>query len=54
MNSPSPQIGFDRFIQLDWAETALRIRAGKATLDDLNEVLDSSHAGPAAKNCFSS
>jgi hypothetical protein len=49
MNSPSPQIGFDRFIQLDWAETALRIRAGKATLDDLNEVLDSSHAGLAAK-----
>ena len=49
MNSPSPQIGFDRFIQLDWAATALRIRAGKAALDDLNEVLDLSHAGPAAK-----
>lgn len=49
MNSPSPQIGFDRFIQLDWAATALRIRAGKAAPDDLNELLDSSHAGPAAK-----
>lgn len=49
MNSPSPQIGFDRFIELDWAATALRIRAGVATIKDLMEVLDSSHAGPAAK-----
>ena len=49
MNSSSPQIGFDRFIQLDWATTALRIRAGVATIEDLMEVLDSSHAGPAAK-----
>lgn len=49
MSSPSPQIGFDRFIQLDWAATALRIRAGRAALDDLNVELDSSHAGPAAK-----
>lgn len=49
MNSPSPQIGFDRFIQLEWAATALRIRAGVSTLDDLIKLLDSSHAGPAAK-----
>lgn len=49
MNSSSPQIGFDRFIQLDWAAIALRIRAGRATLDDLDTVLESSHAGPAAK-----
>lgn len=49
MNSPSPQIGFDRFIQLDWAAIALRVRAGMATLDDLLELLDSSHAGLAAK-----
>jgi len=49
MNSPSPQIGFDRFIQLDWAATALRIRAGVAQLDDLTELLDSAHSGPAAK-----
>jgi hypothetical protein len=49
MSSPSPQIGFDRFIQLDWAATALRIRAGTATPDELMELLDSSHAGPAAK-----
>lgn len=49
MNSPSPQIGFDRFIQLDWAEIALRIRAGNASIDNLCEVLESSHAGLAAK-----
>jgi hypothetical protein len=49
MNSPSPQIGFDRFIQLDWAAAALRVKAGVATLDDLIELLDSSHAGPAAR-----
>ncbi|KQY13168.1 hypothetical protein [Rhizobium sp. Root482] len=49
MSSPSPQIGFDRFIQLDWAVTALRIRAGVATIEALTEVLESSHAGPAAR-----
>ena len=49
MSSPSPQIGFDRFIHLDWAATAHRIRAGIATLDDLEAMLDASHAGIAAK-----
>jgi len=49
MNTPSPKIGFDRFIHLDWAATALRIRASEATSEDLMEVLGSSHAGPAAK-----
>lgn len=49
MNSRSPQIGFDRFIQLNWATIALCIRTGVATIEDLMEVLDSSHAGPAAK-----
>ena len=49
MNSPSPQIGFDRFIQLDWAAAALRVRLGTATIEDLSEFLDASHSGPAAK-----
>ena len=49
MSSSSPQIGFDRFIQLDWALMALRIRTGMADLDDLGQVLDSSHTGPEAK-----
>lgn len=49
MSSRPPQIGFDRYIQLDWAATALRIRAGMATFEDLREVLDTSHTGAAAK-----
>jgi len=49
MNSLAPQIGFDRFIQLDWAAAALRVRAGVSTLDDLADLVDSSHIGPAAK-----
>lgn len=49
MNSPAPQIGFDRFIQLDWATAALRVRAGVSSLDDLTELLDLSHSGHAAK-----
>jgi len=49
MNSPSPQIGFDRFIQLDWAAAALRVRLGTATIQDLSDLLDASHSGPAAK-----
>ena len=39
MNTSAPQIGFDRFIQLDWAAAALRVRAGTAGLDDLNALL---------------
>lgn len=49
MSLPAPQIGFDRFIQLDWAAAALRVRAGVCTLDDLANLLGSSHSGPAAK-----
>ena len=48
MNSPVPQIGFDRFIQLDWATAALRVRAGVAMLDDLLDLLNASKSGPAA------
>jgi hypothetical protein len=36
----APQIGFDRFIQLDWVAAALKVRAGVASLDELNELLD--------------
>lgn len=49
MNSARPQIGFDRFIQLDWAATALRVRAGVSSLDDLTDLIDATHSGPAAK-----
>jgi hypothetical protein len=49
MNSPSPQIGFDRFIQLGWAAAALRVRWGTAAIEDLSQLLDASHSGPEAK-----
>jgi hypothetical protein len=49
MNPAVPQIGFDRFIQLDWATEALRLRAGISTLDDLSNLIDSTHSGSAAK-----
>jgi len=35
-NPAIPQIGFDRFIWLDWAMTALNVRAGNASLDELD------------------
>ena len=49
MNATCSQIGFDRFIRLDWAAAALRVRAGISSLDVLTDLLDSSHYGPAAK-----
>lgn len=48
MNSTAPQIGFDRFIQLDWAAAALKVRAGTASLDELNELLDAAGLGAEA------
>lgn len=49
MNTSAPKIGFDRFIQLDWAAAALNVRAGAAGLDDLNELLDAAGLGAEAK-----
>lgn len=45
----APQIGFDRFIQLDWVAAALKVRAGVASLDELNELLDAAGLGREAK-----
>jgi hypothetical protein len=45
----APQIGFDRFIQLDWVATALRVRAGMADFDELNELLAAAGLGKEAK-----
>ncbi len=44
-----PQIGFDRFIQLDWVEAALRIRAGTGSLDELSALLDAASLGHEAR-----
>lgn len=48
MNSSAPKIGFDRFIQLDWVATVLKVRDGTATLEELNELLKSSGLGKEA------
>lgn len=49
MISLPPKIGFDRFIELRWADTAIRIRAGLASMDELSDILDASHRGEEAK-----
>lgn len=49
MHSTAPKIGFDRFIQLEWATAALKVRAGAASLDELNELLDAAGLGVAAR-----
>lgn len=49
MNSTAPQIGFDRFIQIDWVAAALKVRAGIASLDELNELLDAAGLSVAAR-----
>ncbi|MGD9729528.1 MAG: hypothetical protein AB7V39_24565 [Nitrospiraceae bacterium] len=42
-------MGFDRFIPLEWAAAALRVRAGLGTQDDFNAVLDAAGLGVAAR-----
>lgn len=49
MSPAAPQIGFDRFIQLDWAAAALRVRAGISDMQQLTELLDATHSGAVAK-----
>jgi hypothetical protein len=49
MNSTAPQIGFDRFIQIDWVAAALKVRAGISSLDELNELLDAAGLSVAAR-----
>ena len=44
-----PQIGFDRFIQLDWVALALRVRAGTAGLDELTAQLAAAGLGKEAQ-----
>ena len=48
-SSDRPQIGFDRFIQLDWAEAAFRMRAGISNLQHLMDLVDASTPGAAAR-----
>lgn len=49
MQAKAPQIGFDRFVRLDWATTALRVRTGAAELSELDHTLAEAHAGIEAR-----
>lgn len=49
MKMSAPRIGFDRFISVEWATTALKVRAGTAQLDDLEAVLEAAGLGTAAR-----
>ena len=48
MIAKAPQIGFDRFIQLDWVAAALGVRAGKGSLDELSAQLRAAGLGKEA------
>lgn len=49
MNSKTPQIGFDRFIKLEWIAAALKYRAGYSDMDEFNQILDAAGLGVAAR-----
>lgn len=49
MMTLAPRIGFDRYIALEWATTALKVRAGTAKLEDLESLLDAAGLGAAAR-----
>jgi hypothetical protein len=49
MMASAPRIGFDRLISLEWATTALEVRAGAAQLEDLEALLDAGGLGAAAR-----
>lgn len=49
MKTPTPQIGFDRFIQLDWIVAALSVRMGASSIETLNAALDTASLGKEAK-----
>jgi len=49
MQSKAPQIGFDRFIRLEWAATALQVRSGQADIGHLDDILTQAHGGLEAK-----
>lgn len=49
MMTLAPRIGFDRFIALEWATTALKVRAGIAKLEGLESLLDAAGLGAAAQ-----
>lgn len=49
MTPKIPRIGFDRFIDIEWLRTALKVRTGESSLVDLKDVLDRAGLGLAAR-----
>lgn len=49
MIQAAPQIGFDRFIQLDWVAAAVKVRAGMASVDELNNLLNAAVLGKESR-----
>lgn len=49
MVAKAPQIGFDRFIQLDWVAAALAVRAGTGNLEELSAQLIAAGLGREAQ-----
>lgn len=49
MKASAPRVGFDRFIALEWAVAALRVRAGLGTLEELDALLAAAKLGVAAR-----
>lgn len=50
MITKAPQIGFDRFIPLDWVAAALKVRAGRASPEELNAKLVAAGLGREASD----
>jgi len=49
MTSKIPRIGFDRFIDIEWLHTSLKVRTGESSLVDLDDVLEKAGLGGAAR-----
>lgn len=49
ISAAAPRIGFDRFVALDWATAARRVRSGELPREDLNAVLDGAGMTVAAR-----
>lgn len=45
----APQIGFDRYIRLDWVALSINVRAGSIHIDQVDNLLSSAGLGKEAK-----
>jgi len=49
MNSPGPLIGFDRYVELAWCVQTLEVATGKASQEQLKELVASALPGPESQ-----